>query len=168
MIFVIFDVTFSLIALCVLVFVCLFRIVPMKYLIWFGFGALISSVWEITHALIPNFIFFKRPTPLLLKWFSVFAHIIWDSFILLSCAFLVLLLKIKLSSICSLLIMIAFGFGQEIIVELICNGKIWIYNPNKKGNPVLFTIGKVKYTLMPLLEWFLAPILFWSLLHLKV
>jgi hypothetical protein len=153
-------VTSFIIAISLIILACV-KIMPMRYLIWFGIGFAIACLWEITHALIPNFIFLKEKQSLAIKCLVPVAHSIWDSLILMIGGFIVLGLRMNLTSICALFVMIVFGLGQEVIVELIFNGRVWTYNNQLKANPVLFHIGKIEYTLWPWLEWILAPILFW-------
>lgn len=142
MLFVVLDVVASLLFAVVWTVLCCMKILPLTYLAWFGIGMAIASLWEITHALVPNFITFKREPDRVWAIFSVLAHIIWDSLILIVSALIAKALRLNLKKICALLLMIAFCFGQEIIVELLFNGLVWIYNPNLKANPVMFRIGK--------------------------
>ena len=168
--FSIMDIVAAFIAGTTWILLCLFRVLSIKFLWWFLIGFVIGSVWEWVHFAVPDFIQFTNTTTtksLAIKILSVIAHSIWDSFILIIAALLVLGLKIKLKSVCALMMMIVFCVAQEIIVELIFNGRVWVYNDQNKANPILFHIGRVNYTLWPILEWLLAPILFWTIvIHL--
>ena len=55
--------------------------------------------------------------------------------------------------------MLVWGVGQEIVVELLFNNKFWYYVPNN-GNPTLFTLNGTDYTVVPIMEWLVASIVF--------
>jgi hypothetical protein len=135
--------------------------IPAKFFFWLLIGIGLGLIWEITHMAIPNFISVKNVNGVGIKCIYPIAHAIWDGFLLLISALIVFALHVPMQSCYALLIMMMFGFTQEILVELIGNGRFWQYDENFAANPVLFRIGKIGYTLWPLLEWILAPILFW-------
>ena len=50
----------------------------------------------------------------------------------------------------------AWGAGQELVAELVGNGRVWQWQ-ERPYNPALFRRGDVAYTLLPQLVWTLAP-----------
>lgn len=50
----------------------------------------------------------------------------------------------------------AWGAGQELVAELVGNGRVWQWQ-ERPWNPALFRRGDVAYTLLPQLVWTLAP-----------
>jgi len=158
------DIIWAILLPILFVILALTKVICTNTLILYFYGVFLGYIWELTHALVPDFIHIKG-APVDSKWFIVgvypLMHAIHDGLIFIIGLCLVFLLNINVTSLASLLVITSFGFGVAIIVELVFNGKQWEYDTNKPGNPVLFWNNNIGYTLWPWLEWIIAPILFW-------
>ena len=65
----------------------------------------------------------------------------------------------------ALSIMIIWGSVSEFLVDLNGNGKLWLFIDNWY-NPVFITINGNGLTIIPQLIWFIAPIVYLSLIHI--
>ena len=67
-----------------------------------------------------------------------------------------------------LLIMLSLGIFQELLVEYLFNGRVWIYEP-LPWNPIIIpplpgsAYLSPGYTLIPQAVWVIAPIVFYFL-----
>ena len=65
-----------------------------------------------------------------------------------------------------LLVMLSWGIFQELLVEYLFNGRVWIYEP-LPWNPIIIPtiLGSAPlspgYTLIPQAVWVVAPIIFY-------
>ena len=62
-------------------------------------------------------------------------------------------------------IMLSWGIFQELLVEYLFNGRVWVYEP-LPWNPVIIppllgSATTVGFTLIPQLVWVVAPIVFY-------
>ena len=68
----------------------------------------------------------------------------------------------------ALLIMIVWGSVSEFLIDLNCNGKLWLFIENWY-NPVFITINGNNMTMIPQLIWLIAPFLYYiSILRFSV
>ena len=63
-------------------------------------------------------------------------------------------------------IMLSWGIFQELLVEYLFNGRVWVYEP-LPWNPLIIpplpgSATEVGYTLIPQLVWVIAPIIFYT------
>jgi hypothetical protein len=137
--------------------------IKLRMFICFVFGFLLGCLWEFTHSFIPNFIQTPVKIPIMKQTIYPLAHSVWDGLIMLIGLYIVVWSRVKITSVHSFLIMLVWGLGVEVIVALSANGRVWHYNESMRGNPVLFKINDIGYTLWPFLEWVIAPFLFWLL-----
>ena len=61
--------------------------------------------------------------------------------------------------------MLSWGIFQELLVEYLFNGRVWVYEP-LPWNPVIIPLipgssTTVGYTLIPKAVWVMAPIVFY-------
>lgn len=140
--------------------------------VWYMFcvGALIGATWEIGFYFIgpefssaPIYIFHTEfPLP------SIILHILhcfWDGGLFMVGVGLVYLLLKPLHMARfrwrELGVMVLWGVIQETVVELISIwGGMWEY-VGRWYNPSLFKIGDSDFTLLPVLIWVAAPVLFY-------
>ncbi len=126
-------------------------LVPFVLAFFIGFS------WEVQHLRIPAFCQIHSERDLF--WYPV-AHAVWDALILV----LGDLLFFKLSAI------LFFSMIQAILVEFLLNCNVWTYNITW-WNPSIFHIrgenGVIihEVTLIPVLEWFIAPFVYQVLLN---
>jgi len=62
-------------------------------------------------------------------------------------------------------IMLSWGIFQELLVEYLFNGRVWVYEP-LPWNPIIIppllgSATDVGYTLIPQAVWVIAPIIFY-------
>ena len=68
----------------------------------------------------------------------------------------------------ALLIMIVWGSVSEFLIDLNCNGKLWLFIENWY-NPVFITINGNNMTMIPQLIWLIAPFLYYiSILRFSI
>ena len=133
----------------------------------------LSSIWEFAHYVAgPNFI----DTNCEIKQYicdEVYAllHCLIDGLIFLVITGLVYLLyrvckghswalnKLATFSCVTLFLYVFFGITQEIIVEVLCQNRVWKYK-SSKINPVVFKIKNREFTLIPFVEWIIFPIIY--------
>ncbi len=145
--------------------------IPLSYLYAFWAGTLIGSTWEFTFLFLgPEFLHGAVEWPWGLDgWPRKVSHSIWDGAIFM---FGVYLCHRWLDGDLfrgfdrkELGIMSGWGIFQELLVEYLFNGRVWIYEP-LSWNPVIIpTIpGSAPmspgYTLIPQAVWVVAPVVF--------
>ena len=137
----------------------------------FWIGTLIGASWEFTFLFLgPDFLHSVKEWPFGLGgWPRKISHSIWDGGI-----FMVgIWMCIKYSkgihftrfSWDELSIMLSWGIFQELLVEYLFNGRVWVYEP-LPWNPVIIppipgSSTTVGYTLIPQAVWVMAPIVFY-------
>ena len=137
----------------------------------FWIGCLIGSTWEFTFLFLgPDFLYSVKEWPFGLGgWPRKISHSIWDGglFMVGVC----LCLKYSKEKyfanfrLDQLGIMISWGIFQELLVEYLFNGRVWVYEP-LPWNPVIIpplpgSATPVGYTLIPQAVWVVAPIVFY-------
>ena len=139
---------------------------------WFWMGAAIGLLWEVplhfagpyyhTNPLWVNLT--PWPLPPLLQ---PVIHALWDGGIFLVGVGLVRLVCRSPHFIHfrarEVLVLVLWGVGSALVVELSANGTSWLYHA-RPWNPVLFTLGGVPYTALPIIIWMIAPLLFYQAL----
>ena len=60
----------------------------------------------------------------------------------------------------ALLIMIIWGGVSEFLIDLNCNGKLWLFIDNWY-NPVFITINGNNLTILPQIIWLVAPVVYY-------
>lgn len=160
------DIATSFVVLLLMVVLACVKAMPLRFLWWFLIGAAVGLIWEATHALVPDFLASVCCHSTASRVLYVLAHAIWDGLIMLCGVLLAKACGMDMHGICALLFLIAFGLGIEVVVEMLCNSNVWFYNDKLPANPVVFRFRDVNYTLWPLLEWILGPLIFWSVLFL--
>ena len=143
----------------------------------FAGGVFIGSVWENIHAVIgPSFLKLvnSQVNRILPTYVYPFVHAIADGLVMvggLGLAWFFFRYLIDKDHIIAsqrftsydpilLIFLLVYGLAQELIVELIFNGKVWIYQITN-SNRALFWIGSTGYTVIPFVEWVIASIVFW-------
>ena len=142
--------------------------------VWYMFwvGVLIGATWEIGfYFLGPEFsstpIYVFSTDPPFPSIILHVAHCFWDGGLFMVGAFLVYkllapphLVRFRWSE---LGVMLGWGVAQEIAVELFSiGGGMWLYQ-SRWYNPSLFEIGDSPFTLLPILIWVAAPVVFYLL-----
>ena len=164
--------------------VFLFIIYRQKFLIsdqystLFIIGCIIGASWEFTFLYLGDeFVHSVKVWPYGLDgWPRKLSHSIWDGGIFMAGIYLCkkylqgpLFQSFNKNEF---LIMLAWGIFQELLVEYLFNGRVWIYEP-LPWNPVIIPAlpGSATlcpgYTLIPQAIWVIAPIIFY-LVCLKV
>ena len=160
------DVILSFLLFFTLLGLSIGKVIALRYSIWLAVGFVLGLIWETVHATIPGFLIVPGVTGNSVKMsFYVLAHSFWDSLILFGSAMVALALGLNIRGWCALLVILIIGLGIEFIVEFVCNGHIWTYATHHPGNPVLFKIRNVSYTMWALLEWLIAGLLYWLILR---
>jgi len=159
------DLTFAILVPVVIFGLWHGRVITLCVVVCFLWGFLLGYIWESIHALVPNFIRLvdeqvEREFPV--KTLYPLMHATADSVMFLLSMLLVYWLELPLSSGWALLVMVFWGITTELIVEFSLNGRYWRYNETIPGNPVLFRINGIGYTVWPFLEWLIAPVIFWA------
>jgi hypothetical protein len=57
-------------------------------------------------------------------------------------------------------IMLAWGVGTELLVDLVGSETLWVFHPSP-WNPVILTVGAKQLTLVPQLVWLVAPFVYY-------
>ena len=137
----------------------------------FWIGCLIGSTWEFTFLFLgSDFLHSVKDWPFGLDgWPRKLSHSIWDGGIfmvgVLLCNKFVDSARFLKFSWNELGIMLSWGIFQELLVEYLFNGRVWVYEP-LPWNPVIIppllgSATTVGFTLMPQLVWVVAPIVFY-------
>ena len=142
------------------------------YFIMFCIGCLIGSTWEFTFLYLgPEFVYSVKKWPYGLDgWPRKLSHSIWDGGLFMIGVYLCkkflsgsLFVRFNKNE---LLIFLSWGIFQELLVEYLFNGRVWIYKP-LSWNPIITppVPGSAKlcpgYTLIPQTIWIIAPIIFY-------
>ena len=150
-------------------------IINKTYHTMFWIGCLIGSTWEFTFLYLgPDFVHSVKEWPLGLGgWPRKLSHSIWDGGLFMVGVFLCerylkgpLFQRFELRE---LFILLSWGIFQELLVEYLFNGRVWIYPP-LSWNPIIIPImpGSAElspgYTLIPQAVWVVAPIIFYLFL----
>ena len=143
-----------------------------QYYMLFIIGCLIGACWEFTFLYLGDeFVHSVKVWPHGLGgWPRKLSHSIWDGGIFMVGIYLCrkylqgpLFQSFKKNE---LLIMMTWGIFQELLVEYLFNGRVWIYEP-LPWNPVIIPSlpGSAQlcpgYTLIPQAIWVIAPIIFY-------
>ena len=143
-----------------------------EYYTLFWIGCLIGSAWEFTFLFLgPEFLHSVKEWPYGLGgWPRKLSHSIWDGgLFMLGIYFCKRYLSDPLFRSFNkkeLGIMLSWGIFQELLVEYLFNGRVWIYEP-LPWNPIIIPVlpGSAPlspgYTLIPQAVWIIAPILFY-------
>jgi hypothetical protein len=134
----------------------------------FFIGFFIALTWEIAHLQIPNFFQILLPHGIEIKMLYPIAHAIWDALILV-CSHkiaqtITYLMNFRyLDNFAWWFVFLGIGVLLEFHVEQKFNGVVWKYS-SSWWNPVISKkdekhhLGEV--TLIPVIEWYIAPIVF--------
>lgn len=143
-----------------------------EYYTLFWIGCLIGSTWEFTFLFLgPEFLHSVKDWPYGLGgWPRKLSHSIWDGgLFMLGIYFCERFLPDPLFRSFNkkeLGIMLSWGIFQELLVEYLFNGRVWIYEP-LPWNPIIIPVlpGSAPlspgYTLIPQTVWVIAPLLFY-------
>jgi len=143
-----------------------------EYYTLFWIGCLIGSTWEFTFLFLgPEFLHSVKDWPYGLGgWPRKLSHSIWDGgLFMLGIYFCERFLPDPLFRSFNkkeLGIMLSWGIFQELLVEYLFNGRVWIYEP-LPWNPIIIPVlpGSAPlspgYTMIPQAVWVIAPILFY-------
>ena len=143
-----------------------------EYYTLFWIGCLIGSTWEFTFLFLgPEFLHSVKDWPYGLGgWPRKLSHSIWDGgLFMLGIYFCERFLPDPLFRSFNkkeLGIMLSWGIFQELLVEYLFNGRVWIYEP-LPWNPIIIPVlpGSAPlspgYTLIPQAVWVIAPLLFY-------
>ena len=143
-----------------------------EYYTLFWIGCLIGSTWEFTFLFLgPEFLHSVKEWPYGLGgWPRKLSHSIWDGdLFMVGIFFCERFLPDPLFRSFNrkeLGIMLSWGIFQELLVEYLFNGRVWIYEP-LPWNPIIISVlpGSAPlspgYTLIPQAVWIIAPILFY-------
>tara|TARA_B100000959_G_C14988871_1_gene626831 strand:- start:3323 stop:3895 length:573 start_codon:yes stop_codon:yes gene_type:complete len=148
------------------------RTINKTYYIMFWIGCLIGSIWEFTFLYLgPEFVHSVKEWPWGLGgWPRKISHSLWDGGLFMVGVFICekylkgpLFKQFESSELC---IFLSWGIFQELLVEYLFNGRVWIYEP-LSWNPVIIPRlpGSAQlcpgYTLIPQAVWVVAPIIFY-------
>ncbi len=145
-----------------------------EYYTLFWIGCLIGATWEFTFLFLGDeFLHSVKVWPYgLSAWPRKLSHSIWDGGIfMVGIYFCEKYLKgplFKSFNKNELFIMLLWGICQELLVEYLFNGRVWIYEP-LPWNPIIIPLlpGSAflspGYTLVPQAIWVVAPIIFYSI-----
>ena len=143
-----------------------------EYYTLFWIGCLIGSTWEFTFLFLgPEFLHSVKEWPYGLGgWPRKLSHSIWDGGLFMVgiyfCERFLADPLFRSFNKKELGIMLSWGIFQELLVEYLFNGRVWIYEP-LPWNPIIIPVlpGSALlspgYTLIPQAVWIIAPILFY-------
>jgi len=143
-----------------------------EYYLLFWIGCLIGSIWEFTFLILgPEFLHSVKEWPYGLGgWPRKISHSVWDGGLFMMgiyfCEKYLPKPLFRSFNKNELFVMVSWGISQELLVEYLFNGRVWIYEP-LPWNPIIIpTIpGSAPlspgYTLIPQAVWIVAPILFY-------
>ena len=146
--FLIGDFTVAIALLIGFIFAKKNNLISSAYYKLFWIGCFIGATWEFTFLFLGDeFLYPVKIWPYGLSgWPRKFSHSIWDGGI----------------------IMLSLGIFQELLVEYLFNGRVWIYEP-LPWNPIIIpplpgsAYLSPGYTLIPQAVWVIAPIVFYFL-----
>lgn len=118
-------------------------------------GWIIGSTWESWHYFQNEILSIKLKNPIAKTFLYPLSHSYWDGIIFASVSCLADYLQAP-----RLLFIWFFCVMIEIIVEFFGNGVIWEYNTTLWWNPILVRCKGIDYTVLPIVEWMIAPIVF--------
>jgi hypothetical protein len=141
------------------------------YYFLFWIGCLIGATWEFTFLFLgPEFLHSFKEWPFGLDgWPRKVSHSIWDGGIfmlgILYCKKYLRGSRFERFAWNELWIMLSWGIFQELLVEYLFNGRVWVYEP-LPWNPIIIpplpgSATDVGYTLIPQAVWVIAPIIFY-------
>ena len=172
--FLIGDFTVAITLLIGFVFASKNNRISSEYYTLFWIGCLIGATWEFTFLLLGDeFLHSVKVWPYGLSgWPRKLSHSIWDGGIfMVGVYFCEKYLKdplFKSFNKNELFIMLSWGISQELLVEYLFNGRVWIYEP-LPWNPIIIpplpgsALLSPGYTLVPQAIWVVAPIIFYSI-----
>jgi hypothetical protein len=143
-----------------------------EYYMLFWIGSIIGATWEFTFLFLgDDFLHSVKIWPYGLNgWPRKLSHSIWDGGLFMVGIYLCeKYLKgplFKSFNKDELLVMLSWGIFQELLVEYLFNGRVWIYEP-LPWNPIIIPtiLGSAPlspgYTLIPQAVWVVAPIIFY-------
>jgi len=137
----------------------------------FWIGCLIGSTWEFTFLFLgPEFLHSVKEWPFGLGgWPRKLSHSIWDGGLFMVGVYFCLKYlqgpHFYRFSWNALGIMLSWGIFQELLVEYLFNGRVWVYEP-LSWNPLIIpplpgSATEVGYTLIPQAVWIVAPFIFY-------
>ena len=137
----------------------------------FWIGCLIGSTWEFAFLFLgPEFLHSVKEWPFGLGgWPRKLSHSIWDGGLFMVGVYFCLKYlqgpHFYRFSWNALGIMLSWGIFQELLVEYLFNGRVWVYEP-LSWNPVIIpplpgSATEVGYTLIPQVVWIVAPFIFY-------
>jgi hypothetical protein len=131
-------------------------------MIW---GFIIGSTWEFSFYFMGDSLhIMKTEWPMPIITLHV-CHTFWDAGLFIV-GYWLCLLFIGSPDCCTkfrwieLIIMWVWGVGQAFVVELLGNGVIWEYRV-LAWNPEWITIGSQSYTILIMVIWMIAPIVYY-------
>ena len=172
--FLIGDFTVAIALLIGFIFAKKNNLISSAYYKLFWIGCFIGATWEFTFLFLGDEVLYPvKIWPYGLSgWPRKFSHSIWDGGIfMLGIYFCQKYLKGPLFQSFNkneLLIMLSWGIFQELLVEYLFNGRVWIYEP-LPWNPIIIpplpgsAYLSPGYTLIPQAVWVIAPIVFYFL-----
>ena len=170
--FLIGDFTVAIALLIGFVFASKNNWISSEYYTLFWIGCFIGASWEFTFLFLGDeFLHSVKVWPYGLSgWPRKLSHSIWDGGIfMVGIYFCEKYLKgplFKSFNKNELIIMLSWGIFQELLVEYLFNGRVWIYEP-LPWNPIIIptlpgsALLSPGYTLIPQAIWVIAPILFY-------
>ena len=172
--FLIGDFTVAITLLIGFVFASKNNRISSEYYTLFWIGCLIGATWEFTFLLLGDeFLHSVKVWPYGLSgWPRKLSHSIWDGGIfMVGVYFCEKYLKdplFKSFNKNELFIMLSWGICQELLVEYLFNGRVWIYEP-LPWNPIIIpplpgsALLSPGYTFVPQAIWVVSPIIFYSI-----
>jgi len=165
---------YAVAAILVLYFIWAYRKnkIPKSYWYAFGIGCLIGAVWEFAFLFLgPDFLHAAIEWPWGLSgWPKKISHSIWDGGVFMAGVLFCTKILGPDSRFINwnwkeYLIMALWGIGQELFVEYIFAGRVWVYSP-LPWNPIIIPplpgmVSDVGMTFWPQAVWILAPIVFY-------
>ncbi len=165
---------FAVAVILVLYFTIAYKKGKLSRVLFYAFwiGCIIGATWEFTFMFLGDgFAYAVNPWPFGLSgWPKKLAHSVRDGGLFMTG---VLLCRTILGRNSRFLIwnwyefgiMELWGISQELLVEYLFNGRVWVYVP-LSWNPVIISplpgsATTVGYTLIPQAVWVIAPIVFY-------
>lgn len=143
------------------------RVISRREVYFLVLGVFIGMIFELFLSFMgPGFISFKMEWPLPREAIFV-CHALWDGGLFMGgYALAWLILRRPRGEMCAafdwreLAIMTAWGAASSVAVELVGNGVMWEYHP-QKWNPVWLTAGGRGYTVFIQVVWLVVPAVFY-------
>lgn len=128
-------------------------------------GFVVGSTWEFAFFFLGDSVHtMKTEWPMHIITLHL-SHTFWDAGLFII-GYWICLAVFKTADCCKtfqwkeMVVMWLWGIGQAFVIEILGNGVIWEYRV-LSWNPVWITIGGQGYTILPMVIWGIAPIIYY-------